>query len=280
VRVHLSDEAFLTLSAGRFHEVFPVSSIASVGGELSEARIFLAPELAVASANHAVLALDQLLAPELRLEVSGFLKRFDGLDPARGAGPVHASGTDLRVTREGDGFEGWLGYALSWVWSSSGGSGANPAAPSRDFAGRHLLSSGARVSLAPGLELAATLGYGAGLPLQAIPMASDVPNVGGGQVVPALSESDATVRFANASAANPLGVAAEDEFLRLDLELSWGLTPRIAGRETQLRPYLRVLNALDQRDALFHYFDRWRDEELRPVATRPFLPLLGVEWRF
>ncbi len=280
VRLHLSDEAFLTLSAGRFHEVFPVSSIASEGGVLAEARVFLAPELAVASANHAVLALDQALTPDIRLEVSGFLKRFEGLDPSRGSRSTHASGTDLRVTREGDGMEGWLGYALSWVWSSTGGPAGGQPSPTRDFAGRHLLSAGARVTLAPGLEVAATLGYGAGLPLQAIPLASDVPNVGTGPVIPALRESDTTSRFANASAANPLEVAAEDEFLRLDLELSWGLNPRIGGRDTELRPYLRVLNALDQRDALFHYFDRWRDEELRPVATRPFLPLLGVEWRF
>jgi hypothetical protein len=75
-------------------------------------------------------------------------------------------------------------------------------------------------------------------------------------------------------------LAPEEDFLRLDLEVSWEARPRIGGRSTELRPYLRVINALDRRDALFHYFDRWMEDGLRPLAERPFLPLVGLEWRF
>ncbi len=282
LRYRLTEDAFLTLSAGRFHESSPISSIASQQEESGVARLFWAPSLHVSSANHVVLGLDQALSPELRFEVSGFAKRFDGHER-----PVHASGTDLRVTRGGETFEGWIGYALTWVWTATPAPGGDTGASRRrDFAGRHLLSTGARMEFASGLDLGVTLGYGAGLPLTGVAMAAaapDFPEGGGwgtGTRTPVVHTLSGVDRIANASAQNPLEVAAEDDFLRLDLEASWRVTPTIAGRSTEFRPYLRVLNALDRRDALFHYFERWRDEELRPIATRPFLPLVGVEWRF
>ena len=72
----------------------------------------------------------------------------------------------------------------------------------------------------------------------------------------------------------------DDGFLRLDVELFTQFTARIGGHDFDVRPYLRVINALDQRDALFFYFEPWRDAELRPLAERSLLPVLGVEWRF
>jgi hypothetical protein len=44
--------------------------------------------------------------------------------------------------------------------------------------------------------------------------------------------------------------------------------------------YLRVLNALDRRDALFYYFEPWRDPDLTPLAELSVIPVLGIEWRF
>jgi hypothetical protein len=265
-RLQLTEAAWLTLSAGRFHETLPVSSLATQGDTPEEARLFWAPSLAVSSASHVVLSLDQDLAPELHLEVAGYAKHFQG--PGR---PVRASGTDLRVTRAGEVFEGWVGYALTWVWSASS---AGAAGEAREFAGRHLLSAGARVRPGGDLALGVTVGYGAGLPLTGVALPTGPE---GFTTVETTSQVD---RLVNSTGQDPLGVAVEDDFLRLDLEASWQLTATLAGRETELRPYLRILNALDRRDALFHYFDRWRDEELRPIATRPFLPLVGVEWRF
>lgn len=69
-----------------------------------------------------------------------------------------------------------------------------------------------------------------------------------------------------------------DGFLRVDLELfgEWD-SPVGTGR---VRPYVRLLNALDRRDALFYYFEPWRSPELRPLARRSVLPVLGVAWSF
>ena len=69
-----------------------------------------------------------------------------------------------------------------------------------------------------------------------------------------------------------------DGFLRLDLEVygEWD-APVGSGR---LRPYLRVLNALDRRDALFYYFEPWRDPDLTPLAQHRLWPVLGISWSF
>jgi hypothetical protein len=47
-----------------------------------------------------------------------------------------------------------------------------------------------------------------------------------------------------------------------------------------VRPYVRVLNALDRRDALFYTFQRWRPDSVRPLAERPLLPLVGFAFAF
>ncbi len=72
----------------------------------------------------------------------------------------------------------------------------------------------------------------------------------------------------------------DDGFLRLDVELFTRFDARIGGQDFEIRPYLRVINALDQRDALFYYFEPWRDAELTPLAERTLLPVFGMEWRF
>ena len=52
------------------------------------------------------------------------------------------------------------------------------------------------------------------------------------------------------------------------------------GRRFALRPYAKVLNALDRRDGLFWYFSPWRDPSVRPLAELSLLPVIGFEWRF
>ena len=66
----------------------------------------------------------------------------------------------------------------------------------------------------------------------------------------------------------------------MDLEIHAVLKPRWGGREWEIRPYLRILNALDQRDALFYTFQPWRAEAVRPLAQRPLLPVIGIAWKF
>ncbi len=272
MRFLLTDRAHLILSAGKHHQAVPAPRLAGSTPENEAPRIGWSPMMEVASATHLVVGLEQEMEGGTRLDISGFMKRFSGFESA-GAQGLRASGTDLRVARNGERVDAWFGYALTWFWEDRGSEGSDR------FEGRQLLSAGANGRLADGWELGLTVGYGAGLPLSAVDMAVSDPSIPEVNGVRNFS-SENEVRTIAAASGGPLEVAREDDFLRVDLELSWALHPEVGGRVTELRPYLRVLNALDQRDALFHYFDRWRDDGVRPVANRPILPLFGVEWRF
>jgi hypothetical protein len=72
------------------------------------------------------------------------------------------------------------------------------------------------------------------------------------------------------------------DFLRVDAEVSRTWTPMVAGRRTQLTPYLKVLNALESRDALFYRYFAEGDSgaRLQPVSTLPVVPVVGVSWHF
>ena len=272
----LTDEAALTLAAGRYHQYSNVTS--------EELQENLAPDsgrspswgsdplqLSVGSANHLVVSLDQILTPGLRLGLEGFFKEFSGVPGAAGQS-LNASGVDLRVAREGERASGWLGYTLTWFWASGG------ILASRDspFSGRHLLSAGLTTALTNRTGIRLKASYGDGLPFTSIP-------VPGAEVsAPALS----TTRTLNVAgdqvlnSAPELAVGPDEGFLRLEVELFGRWSPTISGRTMDLRPYLRVINALNRRDALFYHFDPWRNEGPQPLADLPFLPLVGLEWRF
>jgi hypothetical protein len=78
----------------------------------------------------------------------------------------------------------------------------------------------------------------------------------------------------------PIVSGLDEEFLRVDLEIQALFEPQWGGRAWRVRPYLRLLNALDRRDALFYTFQAWRPDAVRPLAERPFLPLIGVAFSF
>jgi hypothetical protein len=125
-----------------------------------------------------------------------------------------------------------------------------------------------------GLSLRAS--YGDGLPFTAIPVSlsdGSVPSFDSGLRLEV--EGDQVL-----NSAPDLTVGPDEGFLRLEVEIFGHWFPTVSGRTMELRPYLRVLNALDRRDALFYHFDPWRSEGPEPLADLPLLPLLGVEWRF
>ena len=264
----LSDEALLTVAAGRYHQ-FSRASDQQVDFTVADGTL-AAPAgalLSVATADHVAVSLDQALTGRVRLGIEGFWKGFTGLG-ASGGEVLHSSGVDLQVLHEGAPVTAWLGYNLSWFWSGGSGFGGTS-----NFAGRQLLSAGLRGSDDSRTGGAVTVSYSAGLPYTSIPFGSR-------------GNQDATTAEATAL---PAGLAQEDPafsgrpddgFLRLDVKIFTRFTARISGHEFDVRPYLRVINALDQRDALFYYFEPWRDEELRPLAQRSLLPVFGVEWRF
>jgi hypothetical protein len=272
----LTQDAALTLAAGRYHQYSNVPSgeiERNLGSDFPGSPYEgSAPlELVVGSADHLVVSLDQILVPGLRLGLEGFVKEFTGV-AGTGSQSLNASGVDLRVAREGRRAAGWLGYTLTWFWASGGllASGDSP------FSARHLLSAGLTTSLTDRTGLRLRASYGDGLPYTSVPILRVNPasptfdehqrlDVGGDQVL---------------NSAPELTVGPDEGFLRLEIELYGHWAPTVSGRTMKLRPYLRVLNALNRRDALFYHFDPWRSEGPQPLADLPLLPLVGLEWRF
>lgn len=122
------------------------------------------------------------------------------------------------------------------------------------------------------------MSYGAGLPYTSVPL----PNSASEDLAPGLDEGDQVGRVTSATGGGnqPLVTGLDEEFLRLDLELQARFEQEWGGRPWTLRPYVRILNALDRRDAMFYTFQPWRDEALTPLATRSLIPLLGVAFTF
>jgi hypothetical protein len=73
----------------------------------------------------------------------------------------------------------------------------------------------------------------------------------------------------------------QDPYLRVDLQVARTFITDLRGFAFEVMPYVKVLNALDRRDALFYHFDRnAQNPETRPLAPLPILPVVGFEWRF
>jgi hypothetical protein len=258
--------ALLTVAAGRYHQVARSADgeVDATLGELASAGAARDELLPVATADHVVLSLDQQLG-SVSLGIEGFWKRFEGLGASRGE-EVLNSGLDLRIRSVTEPGTVWVGYGLSWFWSPLDLSGR-----SSEFAGRHLLSAGLSRGIGGPLRVEARLAYGAGLPSTSIPFG--------------VTNSDAVAGPTQEGAeqltgSDPGGALIEDSFLRLDLEVHALLEPEWGGRPWRVRPYLRVLNALDRRDALFYTYQPWRADSVRSLAERPFLPVVGVSFSF
>jgi len=257
----LGGHATLTLAGGRYHQLvltragrtfdYGVTDVADSLGIATVPR--------VASANHLALSLDQEMPGGVRLGLEGYYKAFHDIPAASRLG-AHASGMDVWVRRGEGAVRGWMGYSLAWYWSR-----ADTLGGSARFDGRQTLTAGVQAQGRPG-AVEVRVAYGSGLQYSALGNLSDpsAPPPSPGQLEnspPALS-----------------GVAPQD-FLRLDARLSRTFTPRVGDRETELTPFLRVLNGLDRRDALFYRYHPG-DAQARPVATLPILPVIGLEWRF
>ncbi len=269
----LTEDALLTLAFGKHYEfVQPADlevqvALGDPGGTRAGQALY-----PVAGATHLVLSLEQHLTPDVFLGAEGFVKAFDGL-PGVADGELRSSGVDLTVRRSGEKAGGWFGYSLAWFWSPTG---TPTSAAGEAFTGRHLLSAGVDGRLGEHFGGEARLAYGDGLPFTSVP-------IFGGES-PA-SPDEATTGEGDGGSGQPpsRGDAVTptlDGFFRLDVEVDAEWDTRIAGAPATLRPYLRIVNALDRRDALFYYFEPWRSSEVEPLARRPFLPLLGLELRF
>jgi hypothetical protein len=124
------------------------------------------------------------------------------------------------------------------------------------------------------------LGYGDGLPYTAIPI-NKYPGTDATGAPQETRTEEFNLNSDNILNEAPgLAIGPDEGFLRVEGELYGSWTATLGGRETRLRPYIRVLNALNRRDALFYHFDPWRDETPRPLAELPIIPLVGLEWVF
>jgi len=207
--------------------------------------------------------------------LEGYVKNFSGVT-GLGDEQVNASGVDLRVAREGERTSGWLGYTLTWFWASEAGLFGGDSR----FSGRHLLSAGLSTRVTERVGLRMRLGYGDGLPYTSIPLFQTAAE-GGDSPTDATRQDEFTLNTDNVLNSAPgLAIGPDEGFLRAEVEIFGSWSARVFGRATQIRPYIRVLNALNRRDALFYHFAPWRNPAPRPLAELPVLPLLGLEWIF
>ena len=267
----VSDRAALTLAGGRYHQYLraPEGALLAASNLPPHARMGYVAPLSVGSATHLTAGLDQDLGEGFRLGMEGYFKNFQGL-PGASAAEANASGVDVWLRRSRGEITGWAGYSLTWFWSVDGVSAAG-----NSFSGRHLLSSGIATPLGSRGRLNASLAYGAGLPYSSIPIAP-------GDVFPGTSAENAFTRgtVSAGSEVPPLLPTPEGAYLRLDLSASRTWNPALLGGRGEIGSYLKLLNTLGRRDALFYRFDRGRDDSPRALDALPIVPVVGVEWRF
>jgi hypothetical protein len=178
----------------------------------------------------------------------------------------NASGIDLWLQRSSGRLQGWLGYSVAWVWSEPGSY-----ALTRATSGRQLVSAGLTGPIGPDGEFEIRLSYGSGLPYTAVP---DVTTP-----EPAFAADPFPTAFMRLERAEgSISQRPDDPYLRIDAQVSHTWSTRLRDATVEVTPYLRVLNALDRRDALFYRFDG--EGSLQPLGVLPLLPVVGVEWRF
>jgi hypothetical protein len=261
----LSERAALTAAAGKYHQY-----VRAVGGE----SLGLPAALAVGQATHLNLTLHQSMDDGLRLGVEGFFKTFEGPDAS--LDESYASGLDLWVRRDEGRFRGWLGYSLSWVWSHGHLATETGVHTGDSFAGRQILSAGMSGPLGRLADVELRAAYGAGLPFTAIPVSVNAPAFGLDNRR-YMEMSGPTQGLADTQ---PMPGAPMEPYLRLDLGLSRAVHTRLNGSPVHFTPYLRVLNSLDRRDALFYWYDRNSEHGPRAIAALPVVPIVGMSWRF
>jgi len=264
--VLLTDRATLTLSAGRFQQFVraPGRSLVFLGNVVPDSGA--GSVLNVADASHLVLALSQDLGEGIRLGLDGFYKQFDGLNGEDDV-DTNSSGVDLWVRRNSGAITGWLGYSLAWIWTVEDGARA------QEFSGRHLVTAGVIGPIIGRSVFDIRISYGAGLPYTAIPEpeissspAFDVMHVRDG---PPLLAADDT----------PVPTEPQNAHIRLDAQVSRTFAATVRHLDFEFTPYVKVINALNRRDAIFYHYDR-DVGRAEPVADLPVVPIIGMEWKF
>ena len=269
----LGQHAAITVAGGRYHQYIraPEEEILFVGSVVNDA--IASPPLTVARASHVTMHLAQDLGDAMVLALEGYYKQYDGL-PSTITDRAEASGVELWVRRNGDRVTGWLGYSLGWVWSDDADD--RYAVDARRFAGRHLISAGITGPTFGRGAFDVRVSYGSGLPYTAIPEPDNAA-----PVFSTMRTLDPTVHTEIATIPSAANEEPERPYLRVDARVEHTWSGELNGAVFDVTPYLKLLNALNRRDAIFYHYDRTpTGTELKPLASLPVLPVLGVEWRF
>ena len=276
----------ISVAAGRYHQrvlspetllsngIGSFAGIASDDPTLQTASLDAvdSSSLQVSSSTHFVVGLNTRPLKHLTVGIEGYLKSFENLP----VGPdLDASGVDLWIQRDAVALSGWIGYSVAWY---------RPQEPfeTTRLAGRHLVTAGLSAQLISGIGLDLNFAYGTALPFTKIPQSEDEGSGssggsdGGPEGLGLLLA--ARPSFRQEQEAPALVGTAQGSYLRLDgtIYRTWIL--HLSGITFSISPYVKLLNALDRRDALFFQFDP--DEDSRPVSLGavPFIPLVGVRW--
>lgn len=276
----LTDRAAVTLSAGQFSQYVrtPERSLVLLTNMSPDSSA--GPPLTVAEAMHVVLTVTQDLGDGVRLGLEGFFKEFSGLH-AESTRTTETSGIDIWIRRVGANLTGWLGYSLAWVWEVD----TNRSPRTQEFSGRHLVTSGVNGTIMGNGAFDVRVSYGAGLPYTAVPeppIAAPgfaVASGGGATEAGRLRAPGATALAATSPDVPALPTEPSDPFVRVDAQISHTFDAHWRRFDFQLTPYLKVINALNRRDAIFYTYDR-NAGQAEPLAGLPVMPILGLEWRF
>lgn len=273
--VLVGDGAALTLAGGRYHQYVRVPRPLPRGDALQNladsARI--PTHVSVAGATHLSLGLDQQMGGGVRLGLEGFYKRYHGLPSPRAldteSSTAHTSGVDVWVRRTSGALTGWFGYSLNWAWSSQDATGL-----AGDFMGRQTISAGVRGVAWRRSHVGVRVAYGS--PVSSRDFSNIVDGALGTGSIPASPRNSNVDLDTDA----PLATFPKS-FLRIDAEISRTWSPRVAGRVTEVTPYFRVINALDQRDPFFYRYSETGTGEggVQSMAGVPLVPVFGVNWK-
>ena len=111
--------------------------------------------------------------------------------------------------------------------------------------------------------------YGAGLPYTAIPE----PDTEALRF--SVLESSAT----GDSEGGSVTAEPQEPYVRVDAQLQRTFSGSIRGFDFDFTPYIKVINALNRRDAIFYHYNR-DVGYAEPVAGLPIVPIVGLEWKF
>jgi hypothetical protein len=262
-----TERASVTVAGGKYHQYVRAPEgdvLFRPAGEEGDSPV---KPLAVGESSHLAVSLDQDLGEGMRLGLEGFYKTFTNV-PMGASDHATSSGVDLWMRRESERWMGWAGYSLAWLWTGGDGTAADR------FSGRHLLTSGFGASIGDQARIETSFSYGAGLPYAAIPLLppkyADAFDLAAGH--------RETTALNNSTDSPPLIPAPDRPYLRLDLSGTHTWEPSWRGRDVQISTYVKLLNTLGQRDALFYRYDGER--QLRALGAIPIVPVVGVEWKF